>query len=231
VGLTDDDRYTRWRDWLARIDTDLTQIALARWTFKSISAMTRTARLPPSFAFELLSDWYVRAQATGVRRQTEIRDDVASLATLLDQMAEHPEVLARDRYVSFAPENDEHLRRLAHQQFDRIAGERSHEIPADRPRAAIDRLQAAASPVKRYVNRIVAHQDRRDTAVPTADELDSALDVMEAEFTEWGGWLTGAHRIVMVPVPQYDWLAPFRVPWLRPDNEDGLPPHPLYRDR
>lgn len=203
-------------------------MALARWTFKSISTMTQTAELPPSFAFELLSDWYVRAQATGVRRQTEIHEDAASLATLLDQMAKHPEVLTRGRYVSLAPD-DEHgfLRRRADESFDRVAGEGSYTIPADLPNKAIERLREASLPVKQYVDRIVAHHDRRDTSVPTLQELDGALDAIEEEFTTWSGWLTGQQRLVMVPVPQYDWLAPFRVPWLRPENEVALPPHPI----
>ena len=37
-------------------------------------------RVPEPAVFELLSDWYVRAQATGVRRQTEVHEDAASLA-------------------------------------------------------------------------------------------------------------------------------------------------------
>jgi hypothetical protein len=87
-------------------------------------------------------------------------------------------------------------------KFDRIAGVGSDTIPSDRPREAIERLRAAALPVKRYVDRIVAHQDRRDTAVPTAGDLNAALDAIADEFTAWNGWLTGAHRLVMVPVPQ-----------------------------
>lgn len=222
----EDEIYARWCAWLTRIDTDLTQLALARWTFRTLSAMTQTADLPPSFAFEVLSDWYVRAQATGVRRQTEIHPDAASLATLLDRMATHPEVMTRDRYLSLAP-NDEYLRMLDDRHFDRVAGAGSNLIPPERPREAIERLQVAALPVKRYVDRIVAHQDRRETSLPTYEDLDTALDTIEHEFRTWNGWLTGTDRIFMVPVPQYDWLAPFRVAWLRSDNEAALPPHPF----
>jgi len=223
LGKREDAMYGKWLGWLARIDADLTHLALERWTFQSVSAMTRTADLPPSFVFEVLSDWYVRTQAIGVRRQTEIRRNVASLARLLDQVAKYPEVLTRARYVSLAPD-DEYLRILAGREYDRVAGEGSDTIEPNCPRAAIERLQWAAKPVRRYVNRIVAHQDHRPTSVPTADDLNAAVDTIEKEFIEWSGWLTGQQRLFMTPVPQYDWLAPFRVPWLRPETVDALPP-------
>jgi hypothetical protein len=70
--------------------------------------------------------------------------------------------------------------------------------------------------VKRYVDRLVAHWDRRGLKeLPTFDELNAALDVISEVFVEWAQWLTASHRAVMVPVFQYDWEAPLRVPWLR----------------
>jgi hypothetical protein len=48
----------------------------------------------------------------------------------------------------------------------------------------------------------------------TFDDLDAAIDTLFALFRKYRLMLTGSDRAVMVPVPQNDWLAPLRIPWI-----------------
>jgi hypothetical protein len=143
----EDDLYEKWRGWLDPIDNDLTQLALDRFVYERLAEITHEADLPPSYLFEAFRNWYVRSQTTGVRRQCEVHRDVASLATLLDQILRHPNVLTRARYTGLYPSED-HWQERANTAFDRLTGAGAETIPADRIEADLQRLAAAAEPVK-----------------------------------------------------------------------------------
>jgi hypothetical protein len=110
--------YEKWLGWLEQIDKDLTQLALDRFVYQRLGEITHEADLPASYLFEAFQNWYVRAQTTGVRRQCEVHEDAASLATLLDQMRRHPEVLTRSRYTALYDAED-HWQYQANKAFDR----------------------------------------------------------------------------------------------------------------
>lgn len=210
----EDELYEKWLRWLDRIDNEVTQLALDRFVYERLGEITHEAKLPASYVFEAFQNWYVRSQTTGVRRQCEVHPDAASLATLLDQIRRHPNVLTRSRYVGFYPA-EAHWSEYANAAFNRLAGAGAETIPTDRVDADVERLADAARPVKRYVDRIVAHWDQRGLAefAPTFGELNAAIDVIGDVFADWHQWLTARSRAEMVPVFQYDWEAPFRKAW------------------
>lgn len=211
-----DQLYATWLEWLKAIDRDVARVFRDRFMWREVAVMTEATKLPSSHIFNGLNTWYAQSQMIAVRRQAEIapsgRKHVVSLAALLDQMARHPSVMTRDRYVSLYPPN---MRPRGDAAFDRIAGVGESRIPVEAPRAALQDVAEAASPLKEYVDRVVAHSDRRrPRTIPTFGELDHAIDVVGFVFTEWSQWLTANVRWEMEPVFQYDWKAPFRVAWL-----------------
>jgi hypothetical protein len=210
------ERYERWLEWLGRIDHDVTQLALDRHVYQRLGEITHAANLPASYLFEAFRFWYVRAQATAIRRQCEVDPQSASLASLLDQMRRFPEVLTRTRYVGLYGAADD-WQFHAHAAFDRLAGAGVEKIPVGRIERDVERLADVARPVKGYVDRLVAHWDRRGLSSelhPTFAEMNTAIDAIGEVFMEWSQWLTAVTRAEMVPVFQYDWKAPLRVAWL-----------------
>ena len=224
-----DQLYAKWLEWLEAIDRDMTRMFRDRFMWREVAAMTKTAALPSSHIFNGLNTWYAQAQMIAVRRQAEVaspgRKPVVSLATLLHQIALHPNVMTRDRYVSLYPPD---MRGRGDAAFERIAGVGETQIPAEIPGAAIDRLGAAAGPVKQYVDRVVAHSDRRKPrTIPTFGDLDHAIDAVGEVFAEWSQWLTASVRWEMEPVFQYDWKAPFRRAWLPEPEPVGETTEPI----
>jgi hypothetical protein len=218
----EDERYERWLGWLKGVDRDVTQLALDRFVFQRLGEITHAAELPASYLFDALNYWYVRSQATAVRRQCEVHRDAASLASLLDQIRAYPNVLTRSRYVGLCvvgqDDQREHARyrQRGHEAFDGLAGQGNETIPAERIEADLQRLADVAEPVKRFVDRLVAHWDRRGLSeLPTFADLNAAIDVIGEVYRDWSQWLTAQFRAELVPAFQYDWEAPLRVAWLR----------------
>jgi hypothetical protein len=50
--------------------------------------------------------------------------------------------------------------------------------------------------------------------VPTFDDLDNALNLLEALTIKYLHLLTGKQPETFVPVFQYDWTKIFREPWI-----------------
>jgi hypothetical protein len=86
----------------------------------------------------------------------------------------------------------------------------------------LDKLQAAAVATKRYVDRHVAHTDkkRRPEDIPSFSELDTAIETSGALLQRYLLLFEQVDRDPIAPIPHYDWVAPFRLPWIVPDDTD-----------
>src|SRR5262249_43857315 len=79
-----------------------------------------------------------------------------------------------------------------------------------------DLLHAAAR-LKGFVDKHVAHRDRRPMRrLPTYAELDDCIDVLGRLAKAYSLLLEQSALVEVVPVIQEDWKAPFRVPWIPP---------------
>lgn len=84
--------------------------------------------------------------------------------------------------------------------------------------ADIDRLKAAAAGTKKYVNKRITHIDRKGTpTVPTAPEMDAAIELMGELLHKYTLLLTGADLRLGVLVA-FDWTSVFTVPWIDPGS-------------
>ena len=84
----------------------------------------------------------------------------------------------------------------------------------------LQQLAAATEPIKKYVDKQIAQSDPlpvRD--LPTFDDLDSVIDLLGELLQKYLLILEAVGRNPIAPVPQYDWLAPFRVPWIASDSD------------
>jgi hypothetical protein len=68
---------------------------------------------------------------------------------------------------------------------------------------------------ERDVLDCVADIGRRRSEPPTFTDLDHAIDTFEPLIGAYGDLIRGAGLGRLKPTPHYDWLAPFRVPWIR----------------
>jgi hypothetical protein len=214
-----DPAHDKWCAWLKDIDADLTDVAMARMVWRKMNEIVgKHPSMPDSLLFDVQARNYAAAQTVAVRRQVDKNQRSVTMWRLLDEVHASPHVLSRDRYVGMF---DWGMQHLGDQQFDDWAGKGAAHIDPAMVETDIDALVTATDAIRHYVNKHIAHLDERRARVvlPTFTDLDAAIDMLFELFRKYGVILTGSHRAVMTPVPQYDWLAPWRVPWIPAKDE------------
>lgn len=139
-----------------------------------------------------------------------------SLIRLLEDIARNPTVMNRDRHVGLWG-NDRFFIAQGNRNFDRFAKASGDDtVDRDAVNADINAVNGIVSKVEKYVDENVAHRSARPTvAIPTFGELHDAIDVIGEVAQKYGSLLKAEMLAELEPVIQDDWLAPFRVPWLR----------------
>jgi hypothetical protein len=164
----------------------------------------------PGDFFEWMRRLYILSMTITMRRLVDRDRRTVSFVRLMEEIADHPEILSRDRFVRGYPP---HLR--GREGFDRFCRPGARHVS----RAIINghkrRLLREQRRLRDYVNKHVAHTDRRPMRqMPTFEELDAWVDLLEELLTDYVLLLEGKGLTDVLPVWQHDWKAPFRVPWL-----------------
>jgi hypothetical protein len=156
---------------------------------------------------------YARSMGAAIRRQVDSREDVVSLARLIDRVWRYPTVLSRERFVSLYPEDD---RDYASGVFDGLAGG-GEFINPEIPARDMEDLRARTRKVRRWVNKAVAHTARYGgVKPPPLKEIHEAVDVIYGMFQKYTSLIRAVHvnkGVIMSP-----WPTIFRVAWI-PDDE------------
>lgn len=217
--------YERWVSWFERISNETYTLFSYRDYWRGLVSMTQAnPDIPPSPFFDALGVWYAATQGTNVRRQLDRDSRAVSLRNLLGDIKAHPEMVTRERYVGGVweiPDGPlaEHERGLANENYDRFAGAGNDTISPERTQEDIDLLWRVGKPIARYVNEAVAHtQEESTAAVPTYEDLNSAIDEIGELLTKYSSLLHATILPTVTPTHQSDWRAAFRVAWLRNDD-------------
>ena len=191
-------RLAAWTARLGNITDEVLSLIHDRdvWrTISEIGAANPTVAANP-FVMGHFNTLYYRRALVSVRAMVDRNPDSDSLFTLLTDIAAHPGDLK-----TFYPEMQ-------------LAG--TDTIDPARVLADIDRLNAAAAATKRYVNKRIAHIDRNgNPTVPTAPEIDAAVELIGELLHKYTLLLTGADLRLGILVA-FDWTSVFTVPWIDP---------------
>ena len=206
-----DSRYDKWVRWATVITDEIHGIVGSRQIWREVNQMVADhPALPPSLFFDFLFDAYKNSQAIAVRRQRDEGPDDISLWKLMTEIRDHPEICSRQRYVA---KYDWGMQHLGEGDFDVLCGQGRDQMDPTQVEVDRARFGQVVDGVRHYVNRRVAHYDRRQlTARPTLDDLDAAIDELTTTF--------GSYRQLVLGLPYTpptivdDWTAVFRVPWL-----------------
>ncbi|MDQ5807154.1 MAG: hypothetical protein M3320_00600 [Actinomycetota bacterium] len=213
---------TKWREWInGRIRDDVLRLHQQRIVWDGMQQVIRhNADLPRvSVLWEYLFDTYTAAQAAAVRRLTETEDtQVQSLGQLLHQIgAGDQRTVTREWWMSGWPTNwNEEAEGL--RLFESVAGAGAAEFPAQKARDDLQRLRATATKVKDFVDRYLAHMDKRGLDVahlPKVGELHDAIDLIRDLYASYSLLLTttpDARRELDLPLE--NWRDPLKLPWI-----------------
>jgi hypothetical protein len=191
-----DTRHQRWCGWLKDIDTDLTDVALARSVWRTINTIVAEhPGMPPSLLFDAQARNYAAAQAVAVRRQVDHDSHSVTMIRLLEEIRDNTEVLSRQRYVAMFPWGMQHL---GDSQFNDWAETSGSCVEAAFVTKDIDTLVGVTDTIRKYVNRHIAHLDERRSriTIPSFNDLDVAIDLLFELFRKYNVVLTGSDRAV-----------------------------------
>src|SRR6266850_2902607 len=97
-----DDQFKKWDRWLEKIKGDITRLSVNRHIFWEVQEIIkRNAKIQkPSSFYEWMGNLYATDAVIGVRRLLDKDDRSISLARLLTEIQEKPEVLSRARFLA-----------------------------------------------------------------------------------------------------------------------------------
>lgn len=230
----------KWLEWMEKIHSNilaLVQDANMFWEVQDIIRENPRIQKPNAF-YSYLARTYLSHAAAGVLRQTELQKDSISFLRLLDEIAKNPEELSRDYFNSQYPHSNG-------PDLDQVVGKAGLEavgivdssqlkeiIKMDDfaqyanasgtyvcPQMVKDdkvRLESKAKILVKFVNRQIAHSDKRKPkVVPTFEELDDCIKLLDQTYVKYHLLFYAESMDTLMPTYQYEWKSIFCEPWLK----------------
>jgi hypothetical protein len=125
----------------------------------------------------------------------------------------HPEVMSRRR---FTHPYKTFMKRFGHRDFDRLAKPGDDLVNKQLISKHRSTLIKSQRRLRIYTDKHIAHRDRRGMKkFPSNLDLDACIDAIESLAKVYALMLEQKALTQVVPVIQYDWMAPFRVAWVQ----------------
>ena len=220
-----------WRTDFVAIYRDVQDVVVQRHIYREIRAILEANEA--AFAemdgtvFEWLAKVHAHSAAVCVRKQVDNDSRSISLRRLLVAIAPKAALITRAEYVGRARvERDLGTRegrdelatwhQVLNERFDRLVGDGVPTLTQVDVERDLMRLDEAAQEVQTFVNKTIAHRDRKGIRVEaTWEQLNDAVDLLEELVRRYNELLDAGQSPRLVPVWQYDWKAVFRIPWLK----------------
>jgi hypothetical protein len=212
------ERRARLIQWLEIIFNDVQDLLLDNhifWELQEIVRKNPRFKEAPGLFTQWMASAFVQATAVGVRRQAKASDDSVSLRRFLHEVQKYPWLVSREHYMSFYAGKDAWLIESGQRHFNHLAGEGDIHIPVAVVDEHLHELAQAVGAIEHYVDRRIAHYDKRGLAQPTPifADLSTSLKTLERIVIFYWPLLKGSGMITMLPAIQFDWDEIFRFPW------------------
>jgi hypothetical protein len=234
--MNEAERRDRLIQWLEVIFRDVQKLLVDDHIFWELQEIVRSN---PKFkqASGLFTQWtasaFIQAAAAAVRRQAKANSDSVSLKRFLREVQRYPCLVSREHYMSFYKGKGRWLIEGGQRDFDAVAGKGGSHVSAAFVERQLRELENAVEGIAHYVDRRIAHYDKRGLArpTPTLGDLSRALKTIGKLVTRYWSLLKG-EAISVRPTIVYDWKDIFRFPWIGevasnnpapPDGGDAAP--------
>jgi hypothetical protein len=221
--LSDENVWTRWNERMKRARQDLHAVYGTRRRFLDVTSLFEKNSALKAVGGDVY-DWLFRLWARdiviAIRRELDNDSNTVCLGRLLDEMAQRPKVITRERYLQGIPEDD-FRHRMLWATFDGfgVIGQ-SATAPLtdylDPSGIASDRrrLLTVAKPVLAYANQLVAHRSETEHVPVTLGEVNRALEAIDEVFTKYYAIIVGPTLMSLEPSIIHDWMKPFTMAWI-----------------
>ena len=206
----------KWERWLEVLYSQIMDLSTTRYIFWEVQKIIKqnSKIQKPSAFYNFIGDGYVTNTLSSIRRQVKVDQKSISFSRLLVEISENPQLLSRDRYISFYKKtnlgND-----FAHSDFDLIAGKGNKYLDPKIPLEDNSKLKKLVHACEQYTDRRISHYDQRDPKiVPTFNDIDICVNYLEELLKKY--YLIFKSEIIteFPPVFQYDWKSIFRETWI-----------------
>lgn len=212
--LTEDGRWAQWAEWFEFAYNDVQLMAHDRHVWKNVKAMLEAPG--PEDISGVVSGWLVRSiarnQALGLRRQTDTKDRCPTLASVLKELAEYPDIATRARFTAMAPNPE-----TANAAWLRFSPDGEERMDREKLAADIEALNQVRATIARWVNKRVAHLDLGYNAAEmhiTMADLWAGLDVLCQVTQRYYSLFHPQEYLAQVtPDLPLGWLNVFQTPW------------------
>jgi hypothetical protein len=216
-----DAKLSKWLRWLEVIKGEVQDLVMTKCTFRDVHKLIKDnpqLHQPSSF-YDYLSRTYVSHVVIGIRRQLKCDSQSISLAGLLEELVDTPEVFTRAYYVGLYKGSV--VEHFANKDFDKFAIQGSPHIDPTLVAADLAQLRVASMRCEDFADKRVAHRDKREPKeLPTYNEVDACIDVLDNLYVRYLLLFHASNMTSLLPEMQYDWKAIFRVPWISPTKTD-----------
>lgn len=201
-----------WRDWFSIIREEVWKMLVSRQVWKRYGEIVNSNPeiQSPSNFHRWVTGNYIAAQSLAVRRQTDPGPRSVSLQRLLSRVAEVPEVLSRERYLSLQGGDS-----MANGWFDAVSGPGQPHIHPDVAKDDLKTLKSKADRVRILVNKRIAHWDEVEYAAAgdiTVGEVHESIDYLVTLLQKYGPVIIGSIPGDNVSEPA--WWSIFYRPWI-----------------
>jgi hypothetical protein len=211
----------RWNEQFELLYTEMLDLFWNRKIYRAISQMFKTnSKLQKhgGDVWQWVRTIYGRDAVMCIRREMDDQTGAISLINFLHELEEHAGIITREWHRRRCGSLSEFMPQMVDKSFEVIGGPPGPGVADDHidPRSiARDRKslkRATKGPVK-YANLVLAHRQLPETIVPFK-QIDDAIGALYVCFRKYYSLITGVTLITPTPVPQFDWLRPFRFPWI-----------------
>lgn len=201
------DRFARWGAWSQRLVQQVYDLHHHRQIWRELNKALGDAE--DSVFLEHYTRLYVTHQCMNLRRLVDTSPDSVSLGRLLQELADHPETITRDRYLAmYGPEDWK--QRIAQDAFDRYADGSGDNVDPTRVRRDLAQWKSACGPIRIFVNKSIAHLDEDFIPKATFDQLDHAIDTVASTMRRYNLLIDATSILDFEPTIQTDWKRPLR---------------------
>lgn len=223
-----DDTFNKWNKWIGVILSEITKLSIDRhifWEVQDIINNNPKIQKPSSF-YDFLRNVYGVSAVMGIRKQVKIDKDSISLAKLLQEICNTPEILSRARF--FAHYKGSSVEKIAKlmgslvekyrsKEFNQFAGKIGDHVNPELIKLDLKELKSKAKMCEKYADQRIAHFDKKAiSSIPTFTDLDKCIDFLEMLIKKYYLLFRAGSLNSILPVSQnrYDWKAIFKEAWI-----------------
>lgn len=200
--------------WLEKLKEEvhvLTVNEYVFWEIQKIIRRNKQLKVPSEF-YGWMGRMYVGGMSVGIRRQLDTDTRSESLFRFLTRLKGNPSLISRKHYRSLYPKKQ---KAYADRVYDRFVGKGRKQPLFSQIDRQIETLWRRSAGIVCYANRKIAHMDATPpSSVPKFGDVGRTVRYLEKLIQHYVQLFRAVHLNMRVNIV-YDWLAIFRIPWIR----------------